>query len=111
LKLLFDVNLSPQLARDLQDLFPGSTHVYRCGLGPCDELIWNYAKDHDFAIVTKDTDFYRMSVLQGAPPKVIWLRVGNWGTAAVTALIRRRAVEFEIFQFDALGALLVLERA
>ena len=31
-------------------------------------------------LVTKDEDFHRLSVLKGARPKVVWLRVGNCAT-------------------------------
>jgi predicted nuclease of predicted toxin-antitoxin system len=30
-----------------------------------------------FSILTKDTDFEKYSILRGAPPKVVWLRIGN----------------------------------
>jgi predicted nuclease of predicted toxin-antitoxin system len=46
----------------LDDLYPGSIHVEDAGLGPDDDLIWAYAKTNGFVIVSKDTDFYRMSV-------------------------------------------------
>ena len=74
MKFLLDVNLSPKLAVELQDLFPGSTHVYRRGLGSRDDLIWAFARDHEFTLLSKDADFYRSSMLHGAPPKVVWLR-------------------------------------
>jgi predicted nuclease of predicted toxin-antitoxin system len=34
MKLLFDQNLSPRLARLLADIFPDSTHVREVGLRP-----------------------------------------------------------------------------
>jgi predicted nuclease of predicted toxin-antitoxin system len=40
--------------------------------------------------VSKDSDFYERSVRVGAPPKVIWLRLGNCRTAAVEMLLRNR---------------------
>ena len=43
-------------------------------------LIWNYARDNGLTIVSKDSDFHRMSFVLGAPPQVIWLRVGNCPT-------------------------------
>lgn len=80
-KLLFDENLSPRLPELLSDAYPGSAHVHNCGLGSADDLvIWQYAKDNAFAIVSKDSDFQERSVLLGFPPKIIWLRVTN-GTA------------------------------
>jgi predicted nuclease of predicted toxin-antitoxin system len=52
-----------------------------CGLeGATDGHIWQYAIEHDFAIVSKDADFRLRSSLRGSPPKVIWLRIGNCTT-------------------------------
>ncbi|MBS0169692.1 MAG: DUF5615 family PIN-like protein [Nitrospira sp.] len=31
----------------------------------------------EFLLVTRDEDFLRMSLLRGAPPKVIWITLGN----------------------------------
>jgi len=81
LKLLFDENLSPRLARAVADLYPDSSHVRNCGLrGASDDQIWHYARENGFAIVSKDSDFRQRSVLLGSPPKVIWLRIGNCTT-------------------------------
>lgn len=92
MKLLLDENLSPRLARSIQDLFPGSAHVEDCGLGAAaDAEIWLVALVNDFVIVSKDSDFYDRSALYGGPPKVVWLRVGNCSTDEVEALLRRSA--------------------
>jgi predicted nuclease of predicted toxin-antitoxin system len=48
-----------------------------------DQHVWNYAKMHDFVIVSRDSDFHEMSLLHGAPPKIIWLKTGNQSKAAV----------------------------
>ncbi len=48
-----------------------------------DQHVWNYAKTHDFVIVSRDSDFHEMSLLHGAPPKIIWLKTGNQSKAAV----------------------------
>lgn len=54
MKLLVDENLSPALARELADLFPGSTHVNEVGLGSTpDEAIWTFAAANEF-IFLKD---------------------------------------------------------
>lgn len=90
MKLLFDENLSPKLVDLLTDVFPGSVHVHMCGLGRSDdEAIWRYAKNNDFAIVTKDSDFQERAVLPGSPPKVIWVRIPNCKVEEVAALLRR----------------------
>jgi predicted nuclease of predicted toxin-antitoxin system len=109
-KLLFDANLSPRLVSSVLDLFPDSTHVWNVGVGPDDEAIWTFARDNDLTIISKDSDFYRLSVLRGAPPKVAWLRVGNAGTTSIAATIRTRAKDLRDFAADATAALLMLGR-
>jgi len=71
MKLLFDQNLSPSLVGHLRDLFPGSEHVFQLGLGDApDLLVWQYARDNDRLLVSKDADFVEISTLRGFPPKV-----------------------------------------
>ena len=110
MKLLIDANLSPRLVALIADIFPGSVHVYDVGLGPADEPIWEHAKDHGFTIASKDSDFYRLSMVRGPPPKVIWLRVGNDGTAAIAETIRANAAQFEHFEADATETLLIIDK-
>ena len=98
MKLLFDENLSPKLPGLLAAKFPGSQHVRELGLkGRTDEEIWRYAGANGFAIVSKDKDFYSRAVLFGAPPKFIWLGLGNCTRADLLALIQRH--ESDIFAF------------
>jgi predicted nuclease of predicted toxin-antitoxin system len=88
-KLLFDENLPPRLAEALADVYPGSMHVHQCALGSADDsAIWQHAREHGFAIVSKDSDFQERSVLHGYPPKIIWLRLGNCTTAELEARLR-----------------------
>lgn len=90
MKLLFDQNLSPRLATRLADLFPDSDHVSNVGLGQAlDDEVWIYARDHDFVIVSKDSDFSEMSVLHGFPPKVVWIRRGNCSTNDIERILRQ----------------------
>jgi predicted nuclease of predicted toxin-antitoxin system len=80
-KLLFDQNLSPNLVKGLADIYPNSTHVFLIGLDrSSDEIIWDYARDNDYVIVTKDADFSDLSVLLGFPPKTVWIKRGNCTT-------------------------------
>jgi predicted nuclease of predicted toxin-antitoxin system len=98
-KLLFDANLSPRLIALLRDVFPGSAHVFDVGgLGADDLSIWHHARDNGFTIVSKDSDFHRMSFVLGAPPKVIWLRIGNCATAVVERVLRVRKPDIELFR-------------
>jgi len=89
MKLLFDENLSPKLARLLEDLFPNSTHVRDVGLKAAeDPLVWEYAKSNDLMLVSKDSDMHQRSLLFGQPPKIVWVRLGNCSTSEVAGLLR-----------------------
>jgi predicted nuclease of predicted toxin-antitoxin system len=77
-RLLYDNNLPYRLINRLEDIFPGASHVYVAGMNESSDLeIWRFASENNYAIVTKDSDFSDLSILLGAPPKVIWLRIGN----------------------------------
>jgi predicted nuclease of predicted toxin-antitoxin system len=109
LKLLFDENLGPRLAHELANEHPGSLHVRDVGLrGGTDRQIWDYARTHGFAIVSKDTDFRERSFIEGPPPKVIWLDVGNAGTATILGLLWRERQRILTFETDDQTALLIL---
>jgi predicted nuclease of predicted toxin-antitoxin system len=78
MKLLFDQNLPRSLVNRFEEAFPGSKHVVTLGLSTAtDATLYEYARDQEYAIVSKDSDFRQLSFVLGAPPKVIWLRVGN----------------------------------
>jgi predicted nuclease of predicted toxin-antitoxin system len=99
MKLLFDENLSPNLPQLVMTAFPGSDHVREIGLkGQTDEDIWNYAKQNDFTIISKDKDFYQRALLYGSPPKFIWLRLGNCRRDELVGLIRRHEAEILAFE-------------
>jgi predicted nuclease of predicted toxin-antitoxin system len=93
----------------LADKYPGSAHVRDVGLlGAEDWRIWTYAADHEFLIVSKDNDFYQRGLVHGAPPKVIWLRVGNAPTLVIAALPRERYAMIQRFLEDADAVILPL---
>jgi len=90
--------------------YPGSVHVRDVGLrGQPDLAVWQYAQAQSFAIAWKDTDFRDLSFLRGAPPKVLWLAVGNAGTEAIAELLEARRVQIEAFVRAPEEALLVVE--
>lgn len=89
MKLLIDQNLSYRLVKPLQAQFPGTEQVRRLGLtNNRDTSIWEYAPQNDFVILTQDEDFFDLSSLRGAPPKVILLRTGNLPSAEVAELLQ-----------------------
>lgn len=90
MRLLFDQNLSFRLCERLADMFPGSVQTRSVGLQRADDFqLWIYARDRGLTIVSLDADFADLSILHGAPPKVIWLRCGNRPTVYVERLLRQ----------------------
>ena len=90
MKLLFDENLSRSLVNRLQDLFPGSDHVVLMGLEHAgDSDIFRHARDNDFVIVTKDSDFNELLSVDSSIPCLIWIRTGNCSTDLIEHLIRK----------------------
>jgi predicted nuclease of predicted toxin-antitoxin system len=110
-QLLFDENLSPRLPALLSDQFPGSRHVRDVGLrGATDQDIWNFAAAADFTIVTKDDDFRGLSLLRGAPPKVIWLVIGNCTTREILQVLTDNDASLFSFIIEPSTALLALRK-
>jgi len=100
-KLLLDHHLSHKLVARLADVFPESTQTRLIGFARApDPEIWFHARSHGFLIVSKDNDFAELAVLRGAPPKVIWLRIGNCSTRAVERLLRLHVSVIEEFADD-----------
>jgi len=99
MKLLLDQNLPRSLLRDLNDPFPGSEHVRNLGLdsGTSDGEIFEYAREHGFTILSKDSDFRQLSFVRGAPPKVVWLRVGNCTVGELREMLRTHGEQLRLF--------------
>ena len=109
MKLPFDENLSPRLVVLVADLFPNSLHVRDVGLEASeDALVWDYARDHDLVIVSKDADMHQRCFVFGAPPKVVWVRLGNCSITDVANLLRRSVNVLEVFEADELASFLSL---
>ena len=88
-RLLFDQNLSPRLPPRLADVFIEALHVSVLGLETAsDQEVWEYARQNDCIIVTKDADFGELGLLLGFPPEVIWIRRENCSTRDIEALLR-----------------------
>ena len=111
MKLLLDENLSDKIIARISDLFADCAHVKHVALARADDgSIADWAKDNDFAIVSKDTDFYQRSIAFGSPPKFIWLRVGNCGTGTIIGLLRSEHALIRDFMASETERVLVLER-
>jgi predicted nuclease of predicted toxin-antitoxin system len=110
-RLLLDENLRPRLAAALSELFPGSVHVRDVALkGESDHQIWAFAAENGYTITTKDDDFRGLSLLRGAPPKVIWLVVGNTSTAEILQILLNHTTAIEGFITEPTTSLLTLRK-
>jgi predicted nuclease of predicted toxin-antitoxin system len=108
-KLLFDENLSHRLVDDVRDLYPDSDHVRTLGLQRVSDAdVWNFARAQGFTIVTKDADFHERSLLNGHPPKVIWIRRGNCSTAMIADILRANHTTIVSFEREEAFAALML---
>lgn len=109
MKLLFDQNLSHRLVAMLADIYPGSEHVKILDMHrEPDAVIWKFAKENYFVIVSKDNDFHQRSFLYGWPPKVVWLRLGNCSTLEIEESLRSHLADLKAFEIDQQAAFLSL---
>ena len=89
MKLLLDENLSDRVIPQIEALYPDSAHVKTLSLTNTDDTkIWEFAKDNGFIVVSKDSDFYQLSLLRGHPPKFIYLRIGNSPTDRIVQVLK-----------------------
>ena len=101
MKLLLDQNISFRITNKIQNIFPGSKQVRDLGLeNTKDSLLWNYAKENGFCIVTFDGDFYDLGLIKGSSPKVIWLRLGNTSTQNIETVLRQNYNLIKTFLTD-----------
>ena len=109
MKLLLDENVSSKLVNLLIQAFPESTHIDLLEMrGTTDTNIWEYAKNHDYIIVSKDNDFRQRTFYFGIPPKVIWLSVGNSGTKKIADIILHNLENIKQFSKHPTEGLLTL---
>jgi predicted nuclease of predicted toxin-antitoxin system len=65
------------------------------GRKPSDSQIWDFAREHDLVVVSKDTDFSVRIITSSPPPRVVHLRFGNLRRDAYHALLARRWPKIE----------------
>lgn len=96
MKLLLDENLSRRIVPFLQTDYPDSTQIALINMqSASDQDVWQFARENDYVIVTKDSDFYDMSLVLGTPPMVIWIKTGNVNKSAITNLLLQNCKQIE----------------
>lgn len=95
--LLLDANISWRLVAELNKHFVSCYHVNHIGLTvPAkDSLIWKYAGERNFIIVTNDEDFLHFINVKGFPPKVVLLRTGNQSNDYIADLLIRHKADIQ----------------
>ena len=73
-RFLIDENLPYYFSLWDNDKF---VHVHDLAGIKTDIEIWDYAKENDLIIVSKDSDFSNKIMYKSPPPKVIHIRYGN----------------------------------
>lgn len=83
-RFLIDANLPKAISK-----WGGSEFAFVYDLDPAmsDSRIWEYARENELTIVTKDADFSQRIMLTTPPPKVIHIRVGNMRLHELEAFI------------------------
>ncbi len=96
MKLLLDENLSRRIVPFLQTDYPDSTQITLVNMETAsDREVWQFAKKNDYVIVTKDSDFYDLSLILGTPPRIIWIKTGNVTKSAITNLLLQNREQLE----------------
>ena len=74
IKYLVDVNLPYYFS-----IWKSNEYVHQRDIDPTmsDSEIWDYAKNNNLTIITKDSDFSERLMFLKAPPKVIHIKLGN----------------------------------
>lgn len=68
MRLLLDENLSRRIVPFLQEAYPDSTQIALLGMETAPDLeVWTFAREQDYIIVSKDSDFYDLSLVMGVP--------------------------------------------
>lgn len=65
------------------------THVEALGASPEGAAVWEFARQGEMVIVTKDADFSDRILLSQPPPWVVHLRIGNLRRADFHAFLAR----------------------
>jgi predicted nuclease of predicted toxin-antitoxin system len=110
MNLLFDQNISFRLIKKISDLYPNARQVRELGLENfSDTEIFEYAKKHNYVIVTFDSDFCDINNLRNYPIKIIWLRIGNTTTINLVNLFRKKFDIIKLFLKEKNGCLEIFE--
>ena len=91
MKLWLDAQLSPALARWLEQAFEMevlSVQAESTLVSASDDEIFRAARAAGAVVMTKDRDFVDLLKRHGPPPLVLWLTLGNTSNAVMKEVLR-----------------------
>ncbi len=98
MKLLLDQNISYRAIKPLSAEYTEVAQIGRLGMAQTDDaMVWQYARTHDFMMVTFDPYFSERNIISGHPIKVIWLRFPNTRTEVVVDMLLNSLEKIEAF--------------
>ncbi|MCU0444692.1 MAG: DUF5615 family PIN-like protein [Microscillaceae bacterium] len=101
MKILLDENISYRVIKKVRHLYPEIVGVIELKLvSISDRTIWTYAKQNNYTIFTKDEDFNELSLFNGYPPKIIWLRESYLNNQEIADLLIEKYEIIEAFILD-----------
>lgn len=108
---LVDQMLPSRLVDALKEEFPSSVHVCDQGLANAtDREIADYADENSLVILTKDSDFDRMTEFGESPRKVVRIAVGNVSNDETVRVVTSHLSEIGQFLTGGERLLVVLKR-
>ncbi len=66
------------------------------GVSLTDSEIWEYAKENDLIIVTKDADFSHRIAAASPPPRIVHIRIGNMKLQDLLGFLKRSWPQIEL---------------
>ena len=110
MKILIDMNLTPQWVNFLTENNIESIHW--SSIGPSDApdtVIIQYAKTHDFTVLTNDLDFgFILAITHGIKPSIIQMRTGALGPDRIGSIVVN-VIDLLIADIDQ-GALVTIDQ-
>jgi predicted nuclease of predicted toxin-antitoxin system len=84
MKFLIDNQLPVTLSKFLNEKGFHASHVYGLGMDSSKDIdIFRFAKANGFVLISKDDDFFHLSLQHSEAPQLIWIRIGNCRTSAL----------------------------
>jgi predicted nuclease of predicted toxin-antitoxin system len=93
MRFLVDAQLPAKICEILQSIELDAIHVDSLPKGDesTDKEISIYANQHDYIVISKDSDFYHSHMILGQPKKLMLLTTGNIKNRELFDLIRANA--------------------